>query len=339
MKRYLPSFSIMLCCLVASIASARDLPKSDPTDTHDSPYISRFAGSMIIGYESIDFDEMTMPLGRLNEDKKFSSSDLAKGRITRIAYVAPPEKSVLEISTNFEQALERAGFEKRFSCRGTAENEACGDAYDFSNALIPQRRLNGLQSHEGSSSEMFDVLRPYSGDVFVETARLNRPEGAVDVVLLVAGKEGGLSGIFLQICETKAMGVGQVSASAKGVEQGMAQGLAQQGHVALYGIHFSTDSAVISDDSASTLDQMVALMKSQPALKVYIVGHTDNAGALDHNLALSTQRAQAVVKALQDRGVPAGSMTAKGLASLAPVAPNATDEGKAKNRRVELVEQ
>jgi OmpA-OmpF porin, OOP family len=246
---------------------------------------------------------------------------------------------VLEISANFEQALQNAGFQKRFACYGTPDDEACGDSYHISDVVIPERLYSGLAKNTDAVHAIIDTLSSGGGDLFIETARLDRADGPVDVVLFINGNEGKQPGIYIQICEGKAMAIGQVTADAKGSEQGMAQGLAQQGHVALYGIHFGTDSAVISDDSASTLDQMVALMKSQPALKVYIVGHTDNTGALDHNLALSTQRAQAVVKALQDRGVPAGSMTAKGLASLAPVAPNATDEGKAKNRRVELVEQ
>jgi OmpA-OmpF porin, OOP family len=86
---------------------------------------------------------------------------------------------------------------------------------------------------------------------------------------------------------------------------------------------------------------MAKLLQSQPALKVYIVGHTDNQGALDPNVTLSQQRAQAVASALAAAPykIDARRMVARGVASLAPVASNAADDGRARNRRVELVLQ
>jgi outer membrane protein OmpA-like peptidoglycan-associated protein len=119
----------------------------------------------------------------------------------------------------------------------------------------------------------------------------------------------------------------------------MSKGLARNGHIALYGIHFGSDSARLKNASGATLTQMATLMKAQPALKVYIVGHTDDSGTLAHNLALSKLRAEAVRTALIERGVAANRMAAKGLASYAPVASNHDAAGRARNRRVELVEQ
>jgi outer membrane protein OmpA-like peptidoglycan-associated protein len=334
MKKYLANLSFLFASTLFSAASASDIPEKEPPGARDHPVVSRFAGSVIIGYQTSDFDEMTVPLAPL-EGRTFGKVDSSKGRITRIAYLAPPGKSELEISSNFEQALQNAGFQKRFGCRGTADSEACGNAFDVSDALIPDSRLSRLAANHGDFNAMNHGLWSFDKQIFLETARLERADGPVDLVLLVTGNEGKPSGIYLQICETKAMATGQVSVDAKG----MAQGLSRQGHVALYGIHLGTDSATIEAESNPTLGEMASLMKSQPALKVYIVGHTDNSGALEHNLTLSTQRAQAVLKALQNLGVPAARMAAKGMASFGPVATNATDEGKAKNRRVELVEQ
>lgn len=84
---------------------------------------------------------------------------------------------------------------------------------------------------------------------------------------------------------------------------------------------------------------MVTLLKSQPSLKVYIVGHTDNTGTLAHNLTLTQRRGESVVKALQARGIAASRLAAAGLASYAPVASNDSEAGRAQNRRVELVKQ
>jgi OmpA-OmpF porin, OOP family len=334
-KYHIASFPVLFACAFASIASASDIPKQDPPGAHDHPIISRFAGSVIMGYGTIDYDAMTLPLGPFKKGV-FEQTETSKGHITRIAYAAPMGKSALEISENFEQALQNAGFQKRYSCFGTYENRACGPVYQASQAVLSDHAISGMSSLDNRvRNAMYDILYPTGGEVFIETARLDRPEGPVDLVLMISSDAGKRVGISLQICEVKAMTTGQVTVDAKG----MSQGLAQQGHIALYGIHFDTGSATITGDSNPTLAQMASLMKSQPDLKIFIVGHTDNTGALDHNLTLSTQRAQAVVKALQNLGVPATRMVAKGMASFGPIATNATDEGKARNRRVELVEQ
>ena len=93
-------------------------------------------------------------------------------------------------------------------------------------------------------------------------------------------------------------------------------------------------------DVAPLNDRVEGMLQGLGGLKVYIVGHTDDSGVLTHNIALSQQRADAVVKVLASRyGVAADRMAAKGLASYSPVASNHDEAGKAKNRRVELVEQ
>ena len=88
------------------------------------------------------------------------------------------------------------------------------------------------------------------------------------------------------------------------------------------------------------LDAMAKLLNTNPSLKVFIVGHTDNQGPFPHNLELSQQRAEAVMQALTGTyHVAPARLTAKGIASLSPVASNSEDAGRAQNRRVELVQQ
>ena len=93
-------------------------------------------------------------------------------------------------------------------------------------------------------------------------------------------------------------------------------------------------------ESKAQLDEMAKLLTANPALKVYIVGHTDNQGQLAHNVDLSQRRAEAVTQALATtyRIAPA-RLVAKGVASLSPVASNADDAGRAQNRRVGFVQQ
>jgi len=120
----------------------------------------------------------------------------------------------------------------------------------------------------------------------------------------------------------------------------MAKDIAATGRVALYGIYFDTDKADIKPESEPTLEEIATLLKQDPKLKLYVVGHTDNVGGYDYNTKLSQRRAASVVNTLTTKhGIQAVRLTAAGVGLLAPVAPNDTEEGRAKNRRVELVKQ
>jgi outer membrane protein OmpA-like peptidoglycan-associated protein len=119
----------------------------------------------------------------------------------------------------------------------------------------------------------------------------------------------------------------------------LGQSLASTGKAAVYGIYFDTDQSVIKPESTPALEEISRLLKDNRSLRLYVIGHTDNAGALDHNLKLSADRAGAVVKALVGRGIEPSRLKSAGVGPYSPEASNTTDAGKAKNRRVELVEQ
>jgi outer membrane protein OmpA-like peptidoglycan-associated protein len=112
------------------------------------------------------------------------------------------------------------------------------------------------------------------------------------------------------------------------------------GHVSIYGIYFDTGKADIKPESDAAISEIAKLLKKNGGLKVYVVGHTDNEGVFDSNMKLSKDRADAVVKALTGKhGIAGGRLKAYGVSSLSPVASNDTEEGRQKNRRVELVKQ
>ncbi len=106
--------------------------------------------------------------------------------------------------------------------------------------------------------------------------------------------------------------------------------------MARYGIYFDTDKDVLKPESQPTIAEIVKLLKSDPALRIHVVGHTDNQGKTDYNLDLSRRRAASVVYALSSQGIAAGRLDSFGCGVYAPVASNETEEGRAKNRRVEL---
>jgi len=94
----------------------------------------------------------------------------------------------------------------------------------------------------------------------------------------------------------------------------------------------------VKPDSKPQIEEIAKLLKASPDLHVLIVGHTDNKGKLAYNQTLSLTRAKAVVAMLvKSYGIPAAQMTAVGIGPAAPLASNDSEEGQAKNRRVELV--
>ncbi len=120
----------------------------------------------------------------------------------------------------------------------------------------------------------------------------------------------------------------------------LANDINRTGHASVYGIYFDTGKADVKPESDATLKEIAKLLQGDPTLKLYVVGHTDNEGALDMNMDLSRRRAAAVLTALTTKyAVPAGRLRAYGSGPYAPVASNDSEDGRAKNRRVELVKQ
>jgi outer membrane protein OmpA-like peptidoglycan-associated protein len=128
----------------------------------------------------------------------------------------------------------------------------------------------------------------------------------------------------------------QVVADAKA----MLSDIQTKGSASVYGIYFDFDKADIKPESEPAIKEIAKLLQENRTLKLYVVGHTDNVGTIDYNLKLSKARADAVVKELTTKyKISPDRLRAFGVASLAPVASNKTEDGRAKNRRVELVEQ
>ncbi|BCH67524.1 membrane protein (plasmid) [Agrobacterium vitis] len=310
--------------------AAAEAPSQDIEGGKDNPIVSRFSGAVIIGYQQQDYAALTLPLGPYDASQKshFAKSKTVEGRLTSIAYAIPEGKTALEVYRNYEQTLRAAGFQPAYQCEGSA----CG-GYDFAAALAdPINHAMG----DNLFNLRIDLINATDGNVRAMTAHLERPQGPVDVSLLVSQDSGRQPGLLLQILEGRAMKTGEVTADA----QAMSDGLAKTGHIALYGIQFETDSAALKAESDKTLAQMAEFLTQDVSRKVYIVGHTDSSGALERNMNLSQARAAAVVKALTAKfGIDSDRLQPKGIGPYAPVASNANDAGRAKNRRVEMVER
>ena len=300
--------------------------QTDVKDGADHPLVGRFAGAIIRAYEAKDFDGYTVGLGRLSYRGNVNTFEWAKaekieGKVTRVTYLAPAAASPLAIVRSYEDALKQAGFEVLFS----AADQTIGYRYDsWYYRAYPdptQRRQNLL----GAKSAQYLVTK------------LRRSQGDVYAIVYVA-----LGGLFaknsptiqLDVIEIKALAAGLVTASR------MADEIARTGRVALYTLYFDTDRAEVKPESEPTFKEIATLLRARPALKLYIVGHTDNMGALAYNVDLSQRRAEAVVKRLiAAHGGDAVQIRSAGVGPLAPVTTNETEDGRATNRRVELVAQ
>jgi OOP family OmpA-OmpF porin len=327
---------ILLALLATTTAKAQH---PDVPGASDPPLIKRFSGSWLAGARSAEWEAAAVPAGperQKTDERRFQALLELEGRVSQLVYIAPRGKSSLEVWRNYEQALNAAGFKKRWSC----ERDCANTYFAWSQQLQPTKGFTWAQGYvdtpSGSRYSLTSALSHDQSRFLVGT--LGAPGREVHVLLftsLAANHTTGLVATYLQIVEPKAMTTDQVAVDASAI----GQGLKDEGKVALYGVLFDTGKTEVLPDSKAQLDQMAAMLKAQPAIKVYIVGHTDNVGALDANLALSQGRAQAVVAALTQRGIAPARLLGRGVASLAPVASNASDEGRAKNRRVEMVLQ
>jgi outer membrane protein OmpA-like peptidoglycan-associated protein len=283
----------------------------------DHPLISRYPGSYIAKYLTKEFDEFALPLGPVNVENTITKNQPLEGKITRIVYVAPAGRTVLEVFRNYQDALKKGGFETLFTCGPQGCGSTIANAY-------------------ANSGDSADYWGPEHGIHYI-SAKLARQEGDVYVSLLVDDQgPDSRTDAELYVIEVKPMESDLITVNAAS----LANDINRTGHASVYGIYFDTGKADVKPESDATLSEIAKLIQGDPTLKLYVVGHTDNQGALDLNMDLALRRAQAVLAALTTKyAVPATRLKAYGCGPYSPVASNDSEDGRAKNRRVELVKQ
>lgn len=313
---------ICLALLLPAAAFAKDAPGSK-----DHPLVGRYQGAQISFYAAKDFNSAALLKAPFDGAKATQSGARrgpewleAQGRETLIRYDGPAGRSSLEVIENLKASLVAKGFSVAFEC---------GDAECFSGSMndpyLLGWALDGAQQNGRYATHARYLL-----------AAREQSEGAVHAAILV-GEAGNDVTEFVHVVETKPMDAGKVvfiDADA------MQKALSASGHVSIYGIYFDTDRDVLTPRSKPALEQIARLLKANAALKLVVAGHTDNQGGFDYNVDLSRRRAASVVSALAaEYGVAKERLTPFGAGMAAPAASNATEEGRAKNRRVELVER
>lgn len=192
--------------------------------------------------------------------------------------------------------------------------------------------LELVRNHENAARKAGGALvfrGPVSGGRQSAVYRLPRPEGGERWMQIDIQNDGWRYQVH--VVDAGAM-VQKLEFSAGQMRDTLREG----GHVTLRGILFETGQARIRPESAPLLDEVVALLRQNGALKLVVEGHTDNVGTSPANLELSRRRAQAVVQYLSGQGIAAARLRAEGRGDTEPVADNRSEQGRAQNRRVVL---
>jgi len=289
---------VMVMSLFAAIPAAA---QNDVDDCKDHPLFTRFPNMHIYGCDASAFDARRFPVGAEKDgDGKIVKSVEIQGPVFRIDYKVKegvnPPPSGLQLMRNFENAAKKDG--------GTI-----------------------LGSYPGWCKAYYEVDgMPGMGNGCMSNAlTMKFVKGNKETWVFFQASDDGY---VMTISEKEAM-------KQDVAVNELADKLTKDGFITLY-INFDTGKSTIKPDSAQTLDTAAAALKAAATLKVEIGGHTDNVGTPEANLKLSQERAQAVMAALVQRGVKAGRLTARGYGQTSPVADNRTEEGRGKNRRVEL---
>jgi OmpA-OmpF porin, OOP family len=318
--------NVLLALLLPTWLAAADLPGSkDPVG------MKRYEGSEIIGYHAPKFDEYLLPLGPPIEmaPPAYDKSLRVSGLLSRYTYLAPVGRSPAEVFHNYQSEFQRLELETLYE-KNAGEHGWFGPTLDAPAAEDgikqvlayneAEERIIVGKSKDAQPTYYFVFVTSYKDGLKPPRLEKQITPGRVLAQLIIVAPE--------QMEQKMAF----VSAAD------MSKSLADTGHIALYGVYFDTDQDALRPDSAKTLQQIAQLLSGQSGLRLHIVGHTDNQGTEAHNLDLSRRRAASVVRELTGQyGIAANRLDSFGAGWFAPVASNEADDGRAKNRRVELV--
>jgi outer membrane protein OmpA-like peptidoglycan-associated protein len=330
------------------------IPAADKAGAKDNPIMKRYQGSFIVGYEYKAFDEFSAPLSKLQAvpGQKDAHNNTVfepkqkkhmEGSYTRLVYVLPENRSPLEAVRNYREEIQQKGGNILFECHAaecgadpTRGSSGGGGNMSLSMYLYPEDRLRETPFTNASCA----VTEPLAEQRYL-LADLPAQSAQVSVLVYTSAAElyckafKGRTIAVVDIVEARAREQRMVTVKASE----MASAIAGSGRVALYGIYFDFNKAEVKPESNPTLEEIGKLLHATPALKLLVVGHTDNVGSFASNMDLSQRRAAAVVAALTARyGAVRDRLTPVGVSFASPVASNGTEEGRARNRRVELVQ-
>lgn len=320
--------SLALGLLLAGLAQAADM-----TGSADHPSIPRVAGSEIAGYAHSEYDAANMLLADAQGKLVVQNPE---GTRTRILYVLKAGDTPTMAMRNYEVALGELGeVTEVYSCRNDCRGHTFSTTLWTRDTMVPTEGLAHPHYLLGFSHNYGSTHYRYA-QVVAEQSKFHI--GVFAATLAGNNSNADLRNrtvVLLEVLEIKDFEptLEFVDADTMHTE------ISQSGHIALYGIQFNHNEATLTADSESTVAEIVKALQADAGLKLYVVGHTDDVGALEYNNDLSLRRATTVVDALVAQGVAADRLTPIGVGPVAPISSNDNEQGRALNRRVELVKR
>lgn len=291
----------------------------------DHPLVSRFEGAEMIFYKETKWGGYKLPVS----DKgiiTWKNSVVLEGKVTRIQYTVSDENNAEFVLHNYKAAFKKSGFNILIAI---ANEELKKNSQDWYGSYYSIRY--------GLNNEKFGLkTTPINGSAHCFIAASGHDnENNKDVYAIIYSIEmDGYTLITQDVIEVEPVETGLVSAA------NISDDITTQGYIAIYGIYFETGQSVIKAQSKETINTIAGYLNNNPDKSFYIVGHTDNTGDFSANKTLSEERAKSVMNELTTNyNVSAEQLEAYGVSSLAPVTSNMTEEGRTKNRRVEIVIQ
>ncbi|NOY66300.1 MAG: OmpA family protein [Gammaproteobacteria bacterium] len=317
---------ICIFLLVSSVFAAPVLAKKDIAGSKDHPLISRYSDSHIKKYSETDFDEVDIATGPAVSGKPRPPVKTLEAKVTTVIYETNTNKeSVLKVFKNYIHSLKRSGFKKIYTC----SNSACGPDFIKQLLTLTPRVNQYLGFDPWNTNVRLANFRYWSGSY-----KKGNKVVYTNLVVKVPTFSKYPVQIALDIIEPKEMELGLVTIDLNSLTEAMNT----TGKAVLKGIYFDHNLAVVKPESKASLDVIAGYLKKNKTVSVYIVGHTDNTGADLHNMGLSKRRADAVVaKLMSAYSLRKERFKPHGVGPLVPVTSNGTDEGRAQNRRVEIV--
>jgi len=322
--------------LISGVGVADDFIGADLKGAKDPVGIKRVEGSVILHSESTAFDEYGVALERVEFDYNAQAikpwkKEKAEGKHEVAFYRMPKDVTTLEPLRSYEDELTALGFEVLFKGAG----EELDNGYGRFVREVYGKKITG---------SLMEYILPAASDFRYIALKKGNEDGSVTYFTGLFSKTPASWGskyskegdvlARVDVVTTKALTKRLVLVKA----EEMAAAIGQSGRVALYGILFDFNKAEIKAESDETLGEIAKFLKDNPEVKVVVTGHTDNVGGFEFNRSLSERRAEAVVGALMTRyGIDKARLFPFGASFSSPVASNDSEEGKAKNRRVELV--
>jgi OmpA-OmpF porin, OOP family len=317
--------------LISALMQTSAVLAQDARGARDHPLVKRLPGSTIVRYEKRNSVEYTLPTGPLLKwDYVRSQPDFGgkkldlEGDVTRITYVVRHGPAAGEVFGSYKSGLVAKGFKPLYEARGVAIGRSQGNLY--------QNLVGQLLEYSPKGAHFLSMkFDGVPATVYVALYITEYEMGATSVRV-----RPGQVVLQLDVIDVRPVSDKLVVVSASEISKG----LETAGRVALYGILFDSSKADVKADSRPALDEIAKFLRATPNAKLDVVGHTDNIGSYDSNLDLSRARAMAVVGTLvKEYEINPQRLRASGVGFLAPIASNAAEDGRAKNRRVELLPQ